>query len=121
MIPPILFLRDCADPESLLLETKVQARCVIRTIAPHRCRRVELDFSDIIGVSGEFTLEFIRLAQMELPEVWLVPRHYDQGSEKLIGPLLSRLKRQREQEWIVSCELFSTGIGPRQEDGEKLS
>jgi len=38
--------------------------------------------------------------------------------KKLTGPLLSRLKRQREQAWIGGCELFSTGIDPGQKEIE---
>jgi hypothetical protein len=93
-------LRDYADPESLSLNTKQQAQSVIFAIKRQARNWIDLDFSGITGVSWEFALDFLRIAQIEFPEKWLVPRHCGQGSEKLIGDLVSRLKRQRERAWL---------------------
>jgi len=120
MIPPIIPLRDFADPASLSLETREQARCVIRAIECHSRRWVELDFSGITSVNWEFAMKFIRLAQLEMPETWLVPKHYERNCAKLIHPLVSRLERLREEAWINGCELFSTGIDPQRKNKEKL-
>jgi hypothetical protein len=116
MVPQSILLRDFATPHTRSLETIAQARRVIDTIKPHPRRWVELDFSGIAGVSWEFTVEFIRLAQAELPEVWLTPKRYDHRGRKLVALLISRLKLLREEEWSKGCERFSTGEGPG-EDG----
>jgi hypothetical protein len=116
MVPQTVLLRGFVDPHNRSLETIAQARRVIDAIEPHSRRWVELDFSGVAGVSWEFTVEFIQLAQAELPEVWLTPKRYDHRARKLVALLVSRLKLLREEEWIKGCERFSTGEGPG-EDG----
>jgi hypothetical protein len=107
MVPPTVPLRDFAGSEPGGLRTKAQAEAVIRAIQSHPRRHIALDFSGITRVSWEFTQEFMRLAQDELPETWLTPRHYDQNSVMLIAPLISRLARMREEAWIKGCDRIS--------------
>jgi hypothetical protein len=106
MNAPILFLRDYADFDGRILNTKKQAEHVKRAVSAYSRRWVKLDFSGITELSWEFASDFMRLAETELPEVWLVPRNYNRSAEKLVGSLLSRLKRLREQAWRDSYELF---------------
>lgn len=106
MNAPILFLRDYADSDGRILNTKSQTVDVKGAVSAYSRRWVTLDFSDITELSWEFASEFMRLAETELPEVWLVPRNYDRSAEKLVGSLSSRLKRLREQAWRDSYELF---------------
>ncbi len=102
----ILFLRDYADFDGRLLNTKTQAVHVKGAVSAFSKRWVTLDFSGITELSWEFASEFIHLAETELPEVWLVPRNYNRSAEKLVGSLLIRLKRFRERAWKDSNELF---------------
>lgn len=106
MNAPILFLRDYADFDVRILNTKTQAVHVKRAVSDYSRRWVTLDFSGITELSLEFVSEFMHLAETELPEVWLVPRNYNRSAENLVGSLLSRLKRLREQAWKDSYELF---------------
>lgn len=112
MVVPALTLRDFAGSEAWLLETKEQARRAIHALKSHPCRYKELDFSGIAGVSWEFAHEFMALAQQELPSMWLMPRHYDRKSSNLITPLLARLARMREDEWMKNCERFISHSSP---------
>ncbi|MBS1214410.1 MAG: hypothetical protein H6R26_3027 [Proteobacteria bacterium] len=114
MILPTFLLREFADPVSLALNTPEQAECLVSAIKPCGRSWVALDFTGIHCINPEFVLEFIRLAQLDLPDSWLVPRHYGQDCGGLTIHLVSRLKRLREIEWTNGCERFSTGIERRE-------
>ncbi|HYE35438.1 hypothetical protein [Methylocaldum sp.] len=98
-----------AEPLTKALETKYQAECIIAALLHNPRRRIELDFAGITYVSRAFGDAFFRLAECELPETWLVPRHYDHPCPCLVHRLVSRLKQLREETWIRGCERFITG------------
>ncbi len=111
MNSPILLLRDIAGDN---LKTKTQARTIIRAIIACAHCWVGLEFSGITELSWEFASEFMSLAEMELPEVFLVPRNYNHLADKLVGGLLNRLNRLREQAWRDSYELLWSESRSRQ-------
>jgi len=98
-----------AEPLTKALETKYQAECIIAALRHYRQRRIELDFTGLTDASCAFCDEFFRLAEHELPETWLVPRHYDHPCPCLVHRLVDRLERLREKTWIRGCESFTTG------------
>jgi hypothetical protein len=98
---PVLLLRDISGDR---LKTKAQAQSIIQAIIACAQCWVGLEFSGITELSWEFASEFMYLAEMELPEVWLVPRNYNHSADKLVGALLSRIKRLREQAWRDSYD-----------------
>jgi hypothetical protein len=102
-----------AEPRTGALEAECQARTIIAVLCLIPRRWIELDFTGVTCVSSAFGDEFMKLAERELPETWLVPRHYGHPGGYLINRLLNRLKRLRKKAWITGCERFMTGTGPQ--------
>jgi hypothetical protein len=109
--PPSIALVRFADPLSRVLKTESQAERVIAAL--RRCSRcsVELDFSGIAGTSPVFCDAFFGLAERELPDTWLVPRHYEYPWPSLVHRLVGRLACLREKNWIRGVESLVTGFG----------
>ncbi|WP_077727876.1 hypothetical protein [Methylocaldum sp. 14B] len=103
-----------AEPLTKALETEYQAERIIAALRRCPQRRIELDFTGLTDASLAFCDEFFRLAERELPETWLVPRHYVHPYPCLVHELVSRLERLREKTWIKGCESFMTGADPGQ-------
>ena len=115
---PILFLRYYADSDGRL-HSQVQAETVILAIEAYESRWVTLDYSGIKELNWEFASEFIRFAEMMLPEgKWLAPRNYNYCANKLIGSLISPLKLLREQAWRDSYEWLWGETRGAQHEGE---
>lgn len=99
-----------AEPITGALETENQAERLIAALRHCSRCRVELDFSGIAGTSPVFCDKFFRLAERELPETWLVPRHYDYPCPGLVYGLVSRLECLRKKTWIRGFESLVTGV-----------
>jgi hypothetical protein len=99
-----------ADPLTGALETACRAGAIVTVLCLTRRRWIELDFTGVTRVSTAFSDEFMELVERELPETWLEPRHYGPLCGYLVTRLLSRLKRLREEAWIMGCERFMIGI-----------
>jgi hypothetical protein len=102
-----------AEPLAKTLETEYQAECIIAALRGTPQRRIELDFTGLTDASWAFCDEFFRLAERELPETWLIPRHYVHPSPCFVHRLVERLERMREKTWIKGCESFTSGYDPQ--------
>ena len=104
---PSLKLIAYADPLTGTLEQTNQAANVINTLNEISQVWIELNFSDVTGVSMAFSDEFFRLAEVELAETWLMPRNYQPSCIAFVNQLLGRIKQQREEAWIKGCEKYT--------------
>ena len=82
-----------------------QAEKLIRKIVSYSKNHIELDFTGIHKVSVLFCHEFMHRLDSEIQNVWLIPRHYNHNN-KLIRPLVSRLRHLREKAWRDSFDQF---------------
>jgi hypothetical protein len=87
------------------LVNESQADNVIRTIRTMNKRWIEIDFTGIQEIRMEFVTALMRSIDTEFATAWLVPRHYRPPAHFLVGRLVSRLKRLREEAWRNGFEL----------------
>jgi hypothetical protein len=109
VLDPAIQIFAYAHPATAILEQAIQAAYLIAALQTFQSNFIELDFTGVEGVSREFTDRFICLAETELPDAWLTPRHYHANCERLIKLLLTRLQLQRERAWADGCDRFMTG------------
>ncbi|QXP88919.1 STAS-like domain-containing protein [Methylococcus capsulatus] len=72
---------------------------------------IELDFSGVESASAAFTDELFGFVERELPDIWLVPTHYNETIRPLLNRHLSLLQQRRDRAWCLAS--IATGFEGR--------
>lgn len=97
--PATIHLLAYASPRTHALDSVRQAHSVIASLGRKAGNWVELDFSGVESVSAAFTDELFGFLEREVPDIWLVPTHYNENVRPLLNRHLSLLQQRRDQAW----------------------
>ncbi|UZR28699.1 STAS-like domain-containing protein [Methylococcus mesophilus] len=98
-VPATIHLLAYASPRTHALDSVRQAHSVIASLGRKAGNWVELDFSGVESVSAAFTDELFGFLEREVPDIWLVPTHYNESVRPLLNRHLSLLQLRRDQAW----------------------
>lgn len=97
--PATIHLLAYASPRTHALDSVRQAHSVIASLGRKAGNWVELDFSGVESVSAAFTDELFGFLEREVPDIWLVPTHYNESVRPLLNRHLSLLQQRRDHAW----------------------
>jgi hypothetical protein len=98
-----------ASPRNHALDSVRQAHSVIASLGRKAGNWIELDFSGVESVSAAFTDELFGFVEREVPDIWLVPTHYNERVRPLLNRHLSLLQQRREQAWCLASTATEFG------------
>lgn len=103
-----IHLSAYASPTTHALDSVRQARSVIASLGRKAGNWIELDFSGVVSVSAAFTDELFGFVEREVPDIWLVPTHYNETIRPLLNRHLSLLQQRRDRAWCLAS--IATGF-----------
>lgn len=98
-----------ASPRTQALDSVRQAHSVIASLGRKAGNWIELDFSGVESVSAAFTDELFGFVEREVPDIWLVPTHYNESVRPLLNRHLSLLQQRRDQAWCLASTATEFG------------